>query len=208
MQRGERITRRDRKSRENAEGHANAEPQTKTKVRFRIRVGSPIDAVHARYAGKISEMAMWGQTGRADDGTCLKEKAQMARSEAEKQRIMEEEDRELHLPWMTWGEYRALSSRQQSHENQKYTQPAMTYLGCHKTCKLSSCRRARACRGFLSEAQYREGGYHDAFPPCLGKGAPLHQAALEAMRTGCGRRPAADDTPKYAGRPSDRGETE
>ena len=41
MQWGEAVTCRGRTPRENAEGHANAEPQTKTKVRFRIRVGSP-----------------------------------------------------------------------------------------------------------------------------------------------------------------------
>ena len=136
----------------------------------------------------------------------------MARSEAEKQRVMEEEDRKLYFPWMTWGEFQQLSQRQKEHECQKFTQSVMTYLGCHKTCGLSSCRRARACKGFISEAQYREGGYHRSFPPCLGKGAPLHQQALAAMRTGLGRVAAPDDTPKYAGRPSDRpadeGETE
>ena len=35
------ITYRDRKSRENAEGHANAEPHSTIPMRFRIRVGSP-----------------------------------------------------------------------------------------------------------------------------------------------------------------------
>jgi hypothetical protein len=163
---------------------------------------------HARCVGEISELDMRVETGRVNDGSCLKEKARMARSEAEKRRIMEEENRQLYLPWMTWGEFQSLSRRQQAHECQKFTQPVMTYLGCHKTCRLSSCRRARACKGFISEAQYQEGGYHEAFPPCLGKGAPLHQEALAAMATACGRRPAADDTPKYAGHPSDRGETE
>jgi hypothetical protein len=42
VQRGEAITCRDRKSRENAEGHANAEPQILNIERFRIRVCSPI----------------------------------------------------------------------------------------------------------------------------------------------------------------------
>ena len=127
----------------------------------------------------------------------------MAKSEAEKQRIMEEENRQLFLPWITWGDYQRLSERQRSRECQKFTQPAMTYLGCHKTCKLPSCRRARACKGFLSEAQYQEGGHHTAFPPCLGRGARMHQQALNAMDVVYGGTPPPDDAPKYAGHPSD-----
>jgi hypothetical protein len=42
-QRDEAITCRGWTPRNNAEGHADAEPQTKTKVRFRIRVGSPVN---------------------------------------------------------------------------------------------------------------------------------------------------------------------
>lgn len=75
----------------------------------------------------------------------------MARNEAEKRRIMEEEDRELVLPWMTRGELNRLSPRQRMHEYQKFTQPVMTYLGRHEACKLPSCRRARACKGFISK---------------------------------------------------------
>ncbi len=126
----------------------------------------------------------------------------MAKSEAEKRRTMEEEDRQLIFPWMTRGEFDRLSERQKSHECQKFTQPAMTYLGRHKTCKLPSCRRARACKGFLREPQYQEGGNHTAFPPCLGKGVLLHQQALDALDVVYGV-PAPDDAPKYAGRPSD-----
>ena len=40
-QRGEMITCRDRKSRKDPEGHANAEPHYTIPMRFRIRVGSP-----------------------------------------------------------------------------------------------------------------------------------------------------------------------
>ncbi len=127
----------------------------------------------------------------------------MARSEAENRRLTEEEDRQLVLPWMTWGELRRLSPRQKSHEYQKFTQPVMTYLGRHSACKLPSCRRARKCKGFISEAQYQEGGYHDAFPPCLGKGGAFHSQALAAMDAMSGRQQVADDTSKYAGRPSD-----
>jgi hypothetical protein len=41
-QRGEMITCRGRKPRQDAEGHANAEPPLNNQSRFRIRVGSPI----------------------------------------------------------------------------------------------------------------------------------------------------------------------
>ena len=62
MQRGEKITRRDRKSRENAEGHAYAEPQYLLFQRFRICVrfsgmifdnhGRKLRGVGLMYAGK------------------------------------------------------------------------------------------------------------------------------------------------------------
>jgi len=160
--------------------------------------------VHTRYAGKIGKAMVRTETGRVKDGSYLKEKARMARSEAEKRRIIEEADSQLALPWMTWGELDRLSPRQRSHEYQKFTQPVMTYLGRHKTCKLPACRRARACKGFISETQYQQGGYHDAFPPCLGKGTLPHDQALAAMDEIYGRAAAPDDTPKYAGRASDR----
>ncbi len=47
-QRGEMITCRGRKPREDAEGHANAEPYYYFTMRFRIRVGSPIFENHGR----------------------------------------------------------------------------------------------------------------------------------------------------------------
>ena len=48
VQRDEAVTCRGWTPRKNAEGHANAEPQTKLKVRFRIRVGSPMDQTATR----------------------------------------------------------------------------------------------------------------------------------------------------------------
>ncbi|CAN7617126.1 hypothetical protein [Neorhizobium tomejilense] len=73
-----------------------------------------------------------------------------------------------------------------------------TYLGFWKTCDLSSCRRAKACRGFLTEAQYRaKPGYHDSFPPCVGPGGARQQEVLAGMRRLGG---ADDDEPKYDGR--------
>ncbi|MEN3150906.1 hypothetical protein ABCW43_26725 [Neorhizobium sp. IRAMC:178] len=122
----------------------------------------------------------------------------MARSEEECRRLMEEEDREPYLPGLTWGEFSALPRRRKSHELQKFTQYFTTYLGFWKTCDLSSCRRAKACRGFLTEAQYRANpGYHDSFPPCVGPGGARQQEVLAGMRRLGGE---DDDEPKYDGR--------
>lgn len=123
----------------------------------------------------------------------------MPRTEEEKRRLMEEEDRQPYLPWMTWGEFSALPERQKSRELQRYTQYFTTYLGFWKTCDLSSCRRAKACKGFLTEAQYRaEPGYQTSFPPCVGPGGARQQEVLEAMRQLGGG--TEDDEPKYDGR--------
>ncbi|WJR68184.1 hypothetical protein QTA58_05345 [Neorhizobium sp. CSC1952] len=123
----------------------------------------------------------------------------MARSEEECRRIIEEENRQPYLPWMTWGEFSALPERQKSRELQKFSQYVTTYLGFWKTCDLSSCRRAKACRGFLTEAQYRaEPRYHDSFPPCVGPGGARQSEVLAGMRRLGGRE--EDDEPKYDGR--------
>ena len=130
----------------------------------------------------------------------------MPRSEEEKRRLMEEEDRRLYLPWMTWGEFSALPKRQKSRELQKYTQFFTTYLGFWKTCDLSSCRRAKACKGFLSEAQYSGNpGWHDAFPPCVGPNGARQPEVLACMRQFSGRT-EEDDGPKYDGRQRTQGE--
>ncbi len=123
----------------------------------------------------------------------------MPRTEEENRRILEEEDRQLYLPWMTWGEFSALPKRQQSRELQKFSQYVTTYLGFWKTCDLSSCRRARACKGFLTEARYRaELGWHDAFPSCVGPGGGRQQEVLAGMRQLAGTE--EKDEPKYDGR--------
>ncbi|MDY6963134.1 MAG: hypothetical protein SV862_14705 [Pseudomonadota bacterium] len=129
----------------------------------------------------------------------------MARSAEECRRIIEEEDRQPYLPGYTWGEFSRLAPRQKSREWQKLTQRVTSFMGCWKTCDLSACRRARACRGFLTEAQYKA-GYHDAFPPCIGPRGERHQEALNNWRPAFGLPPEEDDGPKYDGRPSDRGE--
>lgn len=127
----------------------------------------------------------------------------MARSEEERRRIMEEENNAPYLPGLTRGEFSALSSRRKSHELQKYTQRVTTYLGFWKTCNLSPCRRARACKGFLTEAQYSV--WHEAFPPCVGPGGARQAEVLEGMRRLGGAR--QDDEPKYDGRQRADGET-
>ncbi|OHV77388.1 hypothetical protein [Rhizobium sp. LCM 4573] len=122
----------------------------------------------------------------------------MPRSEEECRRIIEEENRQPFLPWMTVGEFSALSERQKSRELQKYTQYFTTYLGFWKTCDLSSCRRAKACKGFLTEAQYRaEPGYHDSFPPCVGPGGARQPEVLACIGQLGGEE---EDEPKYDGR--------
>ena len=123
----------------------------------------------------------------------------MRMSEEEKRRLWEEEDNQLKLPWMTYGEFRQLTPRQQSHELQKYTQRYTSYMGFWKTCNLSPCRRARACKGFLTEAQYSgDPRWHDAFSPCVGPDGERHAEVLACMHRISGAQ--EDDGPKYDGR--------
>ena len=131
----------------------------------------------------------------------------MRMSEEEKRRLREEEDNELKLPWMTYREFDRLTPRQQSHELQKFTQRVTSHMGFWKTCDLSRCRRARACKGFLTEAQYRGNpGWHDAFPPCVGPGGARHAEVLACMARISGAR--EEDGPKYDGRRNGDGERE
>jgi hypothetical protein len=123
----------------------------------------------------------------------------MARSEEERRRIWEEEENEPYLPGLTWGQFKALSPRQRSHELQKFTQRVTSYMGFWKTCNLSPCRRARACKGFLTEAQYSgEPRWHDAFPPCVGPKGARQPEVLACMDRISGAQ--EDDGPKYDGR--------
>ncbi|MCV9962595.1 hypothetical protein OIU34_11865 [Pararhizobium sp. BT-229] len=104
-------------------------------------------------------------------------------SRQERQRIPEAEDAEPYLPGFTWGEFNRLPERQQQRETQKAFQEFTSSLGYFKTCGLASCRRARACKGFLSEEQYRSGRYHTSFPPCIGENGRLQSQVLaEAWR--------------------------
>ncbi|MBW6425927.1 hypothetical protein KX729_31575 [Rhizobium sp. XQZ8] len=100
----------------------------------------------------------------------------MARREEECRRIMEEADNEPYLPGLTRGEFNVLSPRQQSHEFQKFFQHVTSYMGFWKTCNLSPCHRARASKGFLTEAQYS--GEPGWIPPSR----PVSARMANAMR--------------------------
>ncbi len=128
----------------------------------------------------------------------------MALSEAERKRRQEEEDAE---PWyfgMTWGEFLILPEREQDRIRQRFTQFGATHVGFWKDCDLAKCRRAKRCCGFLTEAQYAE-GYNRAYPPCARKQEARRAKIYKGLNELAGRR---GDTPKYDGRPSDRGETD
>lgn len=133
----------------------------------------------------------------------------MARSPEECRRLVEEAMNKPYLPGYTWGQFQKLAHRQKSREWQKLSQHVTSYLGYWKTCNLPACRRAKACRGFLTEAQYKaKPRYHDAFPPCIGPGGALQAEVLKNWRPAFGLPPDEDEAPKYDGRPSDRGESD
>jgi hypothetical protein len=102
------------------------------------------------------------------------------KSEEERRREMEEEDRRLFMPGLTYGEYRRLTEREQHRACQKLTQLPATVLGYWKSCSLSPCRRAKRCKGFLTEAQYDE-RYHRACPPCVGKSVERHAEIVKTL---------------------------
>ncbi|MGV8938311.1 MAG: hypothetical protein ACOH2J_14405 [Allorhizobium sp.] len=96
----------------------------------------------------------------------------------------DEEEWDPDAPYIggyTMDQLDALPQRQRDREFQKVTQVFATYLGYYKTCTLPVCRRAKACRGFLTEAQYALGGYHSACPPCAGHGAPRHGELVDCI---------------------------
>ncbi|MBB6179785.1 hypothetical protein [Pseudorhizobium flavum] len=129
----------------------------------------------------------------------------MAESKEEKLRLWREYDNEPYLSGYTRGEFNRLPPRQKSREWQKLTQRVTTDLGYWKTCTLPACRRARACRGFLSEKQYSgEPRWHNAFPPCVGPRGARQPEVLAAFPAALGYPPEEDDGPKYNGRASNR----
>jgi hypothetical protein len=103
------------------------------------------------------------------------------KSEEEWRRQIEEEDRQPFMPGLTYGEYRRLTPREQNRAYQKFTQLPATVLGYWKSCSLSPCRRAKRCKGFLTEAQYDE-RYHRACPPCVGKSVQRHAEIVKTLK--------------------------
>lgn len=129
----------------------------------------------------------------------------MAQRKEEKLRLWREDDNEPFVPGYTRGEFDILPPRQQSRELQKVTQHVTSFLGYWKSCDIPACRRARACRGFLSEKQYSgEPRWHDAFPPCVGPNGLRQSEVLGNWCAAFGLPPEEDDRPKYNGRSSDR----
>lgn len=103
------------------------------------------------------------------------------RTPQEQQRYEAECDAEPYMPGFTWGEFHRLPVRQQERESQKLFQIGASSLGYWKTCSLSPCRRAKACRGFLSEAQATSGHYQPNFPPCIREGTCRQSATLKEL---------------------------
>ncbi len=126
----------------------------------------------------------------------------MARNPEEDRRLWREYENEPYLPGYTRGEFNRLPPRKKSRELQKLTQRVTSYLVYWKTCDIPACRRARACRGFLSEKQYQD--YHDSFPPCVGPNGARQPEVLAAFPAALGYPPEEDDGPKYNGRASNR----
>lgn len=132
----------------------------------------------------------------------------MAMSKEERYRLWEEELKQPYLPGLTRGQYLALPRREQCHELQKLSQRVTSDMGFWKTCNLSPCRRARACRSFLTEEQYKgEERWHDAFPPCVGPKGARHAEVMRYIRQ-LADAAEQDDGPKYEGRKTVDGKRE
>jgi len=76
------------------------------------------------------------------------------------------------------------------------TRLAASECGFWKDCPVSACRRARACRGRLTDAQLQpDAGYHRLFPPCTRAEEDRRQEILRMM--GTMQQTAADDTEEF-----------
>ncbi|WP_046600532.1 hypothetical protein [Neorhizobium galegae] len=97
---------------------------------------------------------------------------------------------------MTWAEFKALAKRRKSRDVQKFTSISRP-ISASGGLRPFFLPPGQACRGFLSEADRANPGYHDSFPPCVGPGGARQQEVLAGMRRLGG---ADDDEPKYDGR--------
>src|ERR1700753_546163 len=93
-------------------------------------------------------------------------------SEQDSRRRIEEENERLRDLGLTQDKIDGLTQRDRDWALQMMNQVPATFLDYWKDCCLPPCRRARKCRGYLSERQYREGGHDASFPPCVGKSSP------------------------------------
>ncbi|MFC5444348.1 hypothetical protein ACFPM9_13585 [Rhizobium halophytocola] len=78
------------------------------------------------------------------------------------------DDPDSTLPWLTAEQFQSLTEREKDYEYQRFMQMICGYLGFWQSCDLALCRRARACRGYLSEAQFKAGNRSHVHPPCYG----------------------------------------
>jgi hypothetical protein len=105
----------------------------------------------------------------------------MASEEVDRRQIIDENE-SLRDFGLTQAQIDGLTRREKDYALQLMNQPPATFLGYWKTCSLPPCRRAKRCKGHLTERQYREGGYETSFPPCAGKGALRHAEMLQEIR--------------------------
>ncbi|WP_132521045.1 hypothetical protein [Rhizobium sp. BK376] len=85
----------------------------------------------------------------------------------------------LHARPYLWRVPKAHRARAAPRLSEAHQLPA-TVLGYWKSCSLSPCRRAKRCKGFLTEAQYEE-RYHRACPPCVGKSVERHAEIVKTL---------------------------
>jgi len=107
-------------------------------------------------------------------------------SKREESRILREEDAGANLPDFDWDAYERLPVSRLQRDSQRFFQICTSSLGYWKTCSLSPCRRAKTCKGFLSEAQTKSGLYQTYFPPCIREGTGRQHAALAEADRLCG----------------------
>lgn len=121
----------------------------------------------------------------------------MVVSKEELQRRREQDEREDAEPFiggLTRGEFDRLPTPEQQRVSQAFFQIAASSLGYWQTCGLSPCRRAKACKGFVSQAQASRGGHQGYFPPCIRDGPHRQKATLdETARLFCGGDDDRDD---------------
>ena len=96
-------------------------------------------------------------------------------------------EREIYVDGMTYAEFHALPERRREQYFLRLAQAGATRIGFWRDCPVPACRRAKACKGFLTEAQRAENRYHTCFPPCTRAEESRRHQILVACRN-LGRR--------------------